>query len=308
METAHFNFTDHQNYLIHVYKWLPPKNIKLRGVAQISHGMSEYAGRYERFARALTNAGFIVYANDHRGHGRTAKNYRDLGYAGEDGFNWIIKNMHQLTLFIKNEYPELPIFLFGHSLGAFLVQYYLSCYNDEVSGIILSGVANNPGIILKYAMLLAKKELHKDPLTRCYHLGKLTFGHYNKTIKASRTDFDWLSRDETEVNQYIDSSYCGFVPTAQFFYDFFNAVELYYNKEAFKKIPKTIPILFVSGANDPVGDFTKGVIKLIDLYKKIGLTRITCKFYPQARHEILNELNRNEVTNDILEWLYKQCK
>jgi alpha-beta hydrolase superfamily lysophospholipase len=188
-----FTFKDGGDVEIFVYKWLPEDMSKVRGVVQIAHGMAETAARYERFAGALTKAGYIVYANDHRGHGKTAKTVENVGYLGEDGFNWMVKDMKQLNDIIKNDNPNLPVFLFGHSMGSMLSQSYITLYGDSIKGVILSGTSGKQGLILSLGIKMARGEVEKiGPKTPSEKLNKMTFASYNNEFKPVRTDFDWL--------------------------------------------------------------------------------------------------------------------
>ncbi len=304
MEQQHFTFQDPQGYQIFVYKWLPLPQVKIRGIVQIAHGIAETAARYERFASELVAAGYIIYANDHRGHGRSLLNEMELGYAGTDGFEWLVKNMYQLTQIITKEHPGLPIYLFGHSMGSFLAQKYLFTYGNELNGAIICATGGNLSLSSYYGKFLAKLKMItagvKSPATLLNHQ---IFTRYNHYFKPNRTKFDWLSRDAIEVDKYSSNPYCGFVPTAQFYYDFFTALTNLYHKKNLMSVPKNLPLFFIAGSEDPVGNFAKGVTWVIKNYQKAGCNNLQSKFYPNARHELLNETNRDEATQDILSWL-----
>ena len=226
MKVENFIFKDKGDLEIFVYKWLPDESVKVKGVVQIAHGMAETAARYESFARDLTNDGFIVYANDHRGHGKTAGEASKLGDLGEDGFNSMVENMHQLNEQIKDENHDLPIFLFGHSMGSFLTQRYICLYGSELKGAIISGSCGKQGIIIDIARLIAKGESKKIGREgKSIKLTKLAFGSYNNYFKPNRTAFDWLSSDKAEVDKYIDDPFCGTVFSAGFYYDFFGGLK-----------------------------------------------------------------------------------
>ena len=304
MRTENFTFTDKGNLEIFVYKWLPDENVQVKGIVQIAHGMAETAARYEGFARALTNDGFIVYANDHRGHGKTAGEVEKLGDLGEDGFNSMVENMHQLNEKIKEENHNLPIFLFGHSMGSFLTQRYICLYGSRLKGAILSGSCGNQGVIIDIARLIAKGEIKKIGRSgKSNKLDKLSFGSYNNAFKPNRTAFDWLSSDNKEVDKYIDDPYCGTVFTAGFFYDFLGGLKNIADHTQIKKVPSDLPIYIFSGDKDPVGKRGTGVLKLVSTYKKHGIKDLTYKLYKDGRHEMLNEINKEEVTFDVLKWL-----
>lgn len=306
MNKKTFSFKGKNNVKVFVYRWMPDNNENIKGIVQISHGMAETAKRYERFAKYLTENGFMVYANDHRGHGKTCGNVDKLGDLGEDGFNNMVKDMHTLQNIIKKEKPNIPIFIFGHSMGSFLLQRYICLYGKEINGAILSGSCGKQGFLLKIGKFIAKREIKKiGRKGKSYKLNKMSFGSYNNKFKPNRTEFDWLTRDEKEVDKYVDDPYCGAVFTAGFFYDFFEGLILNEKRKEIKKIPKELPIYILSGDNDPVGKNGKGVMKLVKTYQKHGIKDLEYKLYKDCRHELLNEKNREEVFKDIVNWLNK---
>lgn len=308
MKNEHFSFVDIEGKDIYVYKWVPLTG-NIKGAIQIAHGLSETAGRYERFAEILTDRGYIVYANDHRGHGNTAGDLANLGYAGEDGFNLMIENMKQLNEIIKSENNNIPVFLLGHSMGSHLSQVYITRYGNTLNGVILSGTSGKQGFILNMGIFLAKRGIKKSGVrARAYNINKLSFGGFNKEFSPNRTEFDWLSRDEKEVDKYVNDDYCGAVPTYGFFYDYFKGFKVMHDKINLEKIPKQLPIYLYSGEKDPVGGDTKSVLNLIELYKEQEIKDITYKFYKDGRHEMLNELNKDEVMNDVANWIDSHIK
>jgi len=305
MITQEFSFTDEEDKEIFYYKWSPENHVKPKGAVQISHGMAEVSVRYGRLAEALTAEGYIVYANDHRGHGKTAASLENVGYLGDsEGFLWLVKDMHQLSGIIKAENPILPLYLLGHSMGSFLSQRYVQLYGNEIHGLILSGTNGKQGLILELGLVIASMEIKlKGSKTRSKTLNNLSFGSYNKRFKPVRTGFDWLSRDEKEVDKYIEDEYCGGVFTAGFFYDFFKGLKDIEKPANMALVPKDLPVYIFSGEKDPVGRCTEGVQKLIGEYRRLGIKDITFRFYKDGRHEMLNEINRDEVVSDLLRWL-----
>ncbi|MBQ1305004.1 MAG: lysophospholipase [Erysipelotrichales bacterium] len=304
MKTSNFRFTSKEGTEIFTYKFEPEEGTKIRGVVQIIHGMVEHAKRYERFAKALTNDGYIVYAHDQRGHGLTAGSPEKVGHlADSKGFYWLVEDAHQLTEIIRRNHPELPVFLFGHSMGSFESQRYIELYGKGLKGVVLSGSSGNSPLYF-FGKLAAGMELKKQgPTARSPKLNNLSFGAYNKNFEPRRTDSDWLSRDNAEVDKYINDPYCGVVCTTEFYYDFMDGMTELHKKANVAKVPKDLPVLIVSGDMDPVGSNGKGVKKLYETYIGQGLKDVTMKLYPGARHEILNETNRDEVTADILQWI-----
>lgn len=300
-----FTFKSEDETQIHVNEWLPEEHIEVRGIVQVSHGMAEASARYERFAKKLTDNGYIVYANDHRGHGKTAKVIENVGYlADKDGFKLLVEDVHKLTEIIKNEYPKLPLFLFGHSMGSFIAQRYIMLYGNELKGAILSGSNGKQGIILDIGLLLAKSEIKKNGRkTKSEKLNKIMFGGFNSAFKPTRTEFDWLSKDEDEVDKYINDPFCGGVFTSGFFYDFFIGLKEIENKNNLTNVPKDLPIYIFSGDKDPVGKNGKGIIRLFDAYRGLNIKDVSYKLYKDGRHEMLNETNREEVIQDVIDWI-----
>jgi len=269
--------------------------------------MAETSARYERFAKKLTDNGYIVYANDHRGHGKTAKVIENVGYLAEkDGFKYLVEDVHKLTEIIKKEYPNLPLFLFGHSMGSFVAQRYIMLYGNKLKGAILSGSNGKQGIILDIGLLLAKSEIRKNERRgKSPKLNKLMFGGFNNKFKNTKTEFDWLSKDEAEVDKYINDPFCGGVFTSGFYYDFLIGLKEIENNNNLRHIPKDLPIYIFSGDKDPVGKSGKGIIKLFNTYKSLNIEDVTYKLYKDGRHEMLNEINKEEVMDNIINWLNK---
>lgn len=303
MLRSDFTFKDEEDVEIYVYKWLP-EGKAVKGIMQISHGIVETASRYERFANALTTAGYIVYANDHRGHGRTAKTVENVGYLGDDGFNWMVKDMKQLNDIIKDENPGLPVFLFGHSMGSLLSQMYIYLYGDSIKGVILSGTSGKQKLRVEIGIRQAAAEVKKLGLkAKSEKLTELMFRGNNNSFKPCRTKFDWLSRNTKEVDKYIKDPFCGGVLSAGFFYDFLRGLKEIHKLENMKNISKELPIYIFSGEMDPVGKNCKTLYPLIRTYEKLGIKDVSCKFYKGGRHEMLNEINKDEVTKDVIDWL-----
>jgi alpha-beta hydrolase superfamily lysophospholipase len=305
MIQENFTFKSEEGTEIYTYKWIPDESVSIKGVVQIAHGMAETAARYERFAGMLTDNGYVVYINDHRGHGKTAKKVENLGIlAEESGFKWLVEDVHKLTEIIEKENPSLPIFLFGHSMGSFITQKYIMLYGKRLKGAILSGSNGKQGMMLNLGLFVAKGEIKKHGRNaKSLKLNKMSFGSFNNAFKPNRTEFDWLSRDNVEVDKYIKDPFCGSLFTAGFFYDFLNGLKEIENKENLMLVPKEIPIYIFSGDKDPVGKAGKGVDKLINSYKKCEVKDLTYKLYKDGRHEMLNEVNREEVMCDVISWL-----
>ncbi|MDQ1911325.1 lysophospholipase [Paenibacillus sp. GD4] len=301
-----FTWQDHEGRSIYVYSWLPEPGQPIRGMVQVAHGMVETAARYERFAQALVKAGYGVYANDHLGHGRTANSEEELGHLPKDAFRQMVSNVAGITSLIHDRHPGLPVFLLGHSMGSMLAKHYMVRYASKVRGVLLSGVKAEQGPELDIGIAIArgimrlKGERHRSKL-----LDHLAFGPYNRRITSRRTKFDWLTRDSSEVDYYLQDPHCGGVPTARFFYELFKGLKESYRKDRLQQIPKDLPIFLFSGDDDPVGNYGKGVKKLAAMLRLMGFRDIEMKLYPRGRHEMLNEINRDEVTADVIDWLQR---
>ncbi len=294
--------TDGQDIFIH--KWISEKSDP-KGIVQISHGMAEHAARYEPFAEKLTESGYLVYANDHRGHGKTAGSLDNLGFFAEsNGWMRVVEDMNELTSMIQNAHPGLPVFMLGHSMGSFLLRTYMFHYGTRINGAIISGTAGSPGILGDMGILVANLEIKRKGIRgKSQLLHQLTFGGYNKAFKPARTDFDWLSRDHAEVGKYIDDPFCGTVFTAGFYRDLLWGLKTIHKKENVSMIPRNLPILILSGDKDPVGKNGKGVSQVYKSLKNAGAEDIQLSLYPEGRHEMLNETNRHEVYRDVITWL-----
>lgn len=304
MKCTEFYFKGAENIDIHVYKW-EDEEVTPKGVVQIAHGMSETAQRYQYFAEKLTKDGYIVYINDHRGHGKTANTLDKVGYlADKDGFTCLVNDMNTLTNIIKEENKGLPLYLFGHSMGSFASQRYIMEYGQKIDGLILSGSNGKHGLKLNIVEKLINYEINKNGRWyRSKRIDNLIFGGNNRGFKPSRTEFDWLSRDEKEVDKYLEDPFCGVLFTCGFFYDFIKGLQEVENEENLKKVPLDLPIYIMSGDKDPVGKNGKGVLRLRDRYISLGVKDVSCKLYKGGRHEMLNEINKDEVIEDILTWL-----
>ena len=287
---------------LHTHRWLPEGPPK--AVVQVAHGMAEHSARYARLAEALTAAGYAVYADDHRGHGATAAD-ADHGYfADRDGWATVVEDVRAVTRFAQDEHPGLPVFLLGHSMGSFLARAYVIEDSRDLAGLVLSGTGGDPGLLGKVGAGVAATEArvrgrrHVSAL-----LDKLTFGQYNAAFKPNRTDFDWLSRDDAEVDAYVADPLCGRTFTSGFFADLLGGLSGINDRRKVAHVRRDLPILLVSGDKDPVGDNGKGVRAVREQYASVGVTDVTCTLYPGARHEIFNETNRDEVTADVIAWL-----
>ena len=288
---------------LHTVIW-EPDNEYPRAVLQIVHGMSEYIDRYDDFANFLTQNGFAVIGNDHLGHGKSVKSDDDLGFfASKNGDEIVIKDLHSVLIYAKEKWLGAPIFILGHSMGSFFVRQFITEYSTEINGAIIMGTGFIPDIASKIGMtvssLICKSKGEKY---RSKMLEDLTLGSNNKPFSPNRTPDDWLSRDEKVVDDYIADKLCGFRFTARAYFDFFKIIhKLAINKNA-QGISKSLPILITSGEVDPVGG-KDACEKLLFKYESANITDTSLKLYPNDRHEILNELDKAKVYEDLADWM-----
>ena len=282
------------------YCWLP--DAAPQAVVQIVHGLAEHAGRYARLAAALSDRGYAVYANDLRGHGRTAKTAADLGFLAEhDGWNKCVGDLWQLNRQIAARHPGLPIVLFGHSMGSFLAQQLIIARGEGFAGAVLSGSNGRHPVLAAIALRLARLErLRLGPRGRSALLHAAFFANFNRPFRPARTPFDWLSRDPVEVDKYIADPLCGFGSTTQLYVDLLVALGEIATPARQTQIPKQLPIYIFNGGRDPVAT---NIGRLVAAYQAAGLENVTYRAYPDGRHESLNEINRDEVTRDLITWL-----
>jgi alpha-beta hydrolase superfamily lysophospholipase len=303
MQASPFSIRADDGVDLFVYRWLPEGAPK--AVVQISHGLAEHAARYEPFAKALTEAGYAVYAGDHRGHGKTAARDEDLGYfADELGWEKAVADLERLSRRAREEHPGRPVVLFGHSMGSLLAQNYLFRFPDAVDAAVLSGTSGRVGLLAAVGQLASLVERRRvGPRGRSRLLHEMSFGQYNRRFKPLRTSMDWLSRDATVVDAYLADPQCGFVATTQLWSDLLRGIRLIEDPRNQAKVKKDLPIYIFSGELDPVGQDTKSVRQLLGAYGKAGLTHVEHRFYAGGRHEMLNEINRDDVIHDVIAWL-----
>lgn len=288
---------------IHAVRYIPDGEI--RAILQISHGMVEYVERYEAFALYLNSKGILVTGNDHLGHGKSINSRDELGYfAKEDGNHAVLYDLYQLTQITKEKYPGIPYFLLGHSMGSFYARQYLCVFGHELAGAIIMGTGCQSLALVQAGRLLTSLiALFKGWHYRCEFVNNMAFGSYNKKFEPARTSKDWLSKDGAIVDKYVADEYCNFIFTLNAYYNMFTGISRLYNKKILSQMPKSLPVFFVAGEDDPVGDFGKGVLKAVDMFKNTGMQNVKVKLYPTDRHEILNETDFRQVYDDLYTWL-----
>lgn len=290
---------------IHAVRYIPDGEIK--AILQIAHGMVEYIERYEAFALYLTSQGFLVTGNDHLGHGKSVNSKEEWGYfAKDDGNRAVLYDIYELTTITKEKYPNVPYFLLGHSMGSFYARQYLCEFGKELDGAVIMGTGCQPLALVQFGRLLTKSiSLFKGWYYRCSFVNNIAFGSYNKHFEPARTTKDWLSKDTAIVDKYVADERCNFIFTLNAYYNMFTGISRLYDKKLLSQMPKDLPVFFVAGEEDPVGDYGKGVLKAADMVKKAGMKNVSVKLYPADRHEILNETDREQVYEDLYRWLEK---
>lgn len=303
MQKQEFNYlSSNGSTLIHCVKWVPENPI---GVIQIVHGITEHIDRYEEFANYMVNQGYIVIGNDHLGHGKSIITDKPKMFIGELGsWNYLVKDINTLYEIITEEY-KLPIYLIGFSLGSFVSRHYLIDYNPIYKKAILVGTGIQPNIVLNILKLIVKGEVKKIGVENTSKfIRELSFGTYNKQIKDAKTDYDWLTSSEEEINKYINDPLVGKDTTGSLFYELLDGM-VYTSKLSNIKKMKELPILLLSGLDDPVGSKGNGVKKLENIYKKNNID-VSLKLYEGKRHDLFHETNKLEVFNDILTYIKKE--
>jgi alpha-beta hydrolase superfamily lysophospholipase len=275
-------------------------------IVQIFHGLGEHAARYDRFAAAATARGFAVCAHDHRGHGPDAS---EAGFYAESlGWQLLVDDGHRVTDFLRDRFHRQPVVLLGHSMGSFIAQSYAMHFSDELAALVLSGstlparLQVLPGRLLARLLAWLRGRHARSPL-----LDKLGFGAFNRPFEPARTEFDWLSRDQVEVDKYIADPLCGGPYTIGLWCDFLGGLLQISAPSALKAIRRDLPVLITGGADDPVGG-SKGMLQLADAYQTSGHQYVDKAIYADGRHEMLNEKNRDEFTDDLLTWIEQRVR
>jgi alpha-beta hydrolase superfamily lysophospholipase len=281
-----------------------------RGIVQIAHGIAEHINRYEDFMRFLAENGFVAVGNDHLGHGKSIARLEEQGiFAEKDGWNYVVEDMKKLREQVKEQFPNLPYVFFGHSMGSFLTRTFLILHPDLYDAAILSGTGHQAAALVNGGFLAAELMTKlKGPRSSGQALNDMAFGSYCKRIENPRTPFDWLSRDSETVDKYIADPLCGFVCKTSLYRDMMGGLKFLTSQKNINKMNKDAPIYFMSGAEDPVGDYGAGVETAYKAFCRAGLKDVMIRLYPGGRHEMLNELNRDDVMQDILNWLNEKTE
>ncbi len=297
-----FFFKSGSGARLHGCRWTPDSQV--RAVLQIVHGIAEYVERYDGFANFLNRQGILVVAEDHMGHGKSISQRCPQGYfAG--GWQTAVDDTYRLTRDTMAEFRDVPFILFGHSMGSFMARTILAKYPDSgITAAVICGTGWQPAPVLaagKAACALvcrAKGERAPSPL-----LQAMAFGTYNRKVEHPRTPYDWLSRDNSVVNAYKADPLCGFTPTAGLMRDMMEGIAYIQREENLARMGKALPVLFIAGGDDPVGSYGAGVRTAAEAFRKAGMERVDVRIYPLCRHELLNEINREEIMDDVSRWI-----
>ncbi|ATP42463.1 alpha/beta hydrolase [Solibacillus sp. R5-41] len=299
-KTCYLQMSDGHEVFVTTY--IPSE--KAIGHMHILHGMAEHSARYEHFAEFLCDEGYSVSMHDHRGHGATAEQNGQFGFfAEEDGFERVVRDVFEVIESLRQQLDIKSLTLFGHSMGSFIARRFIQQYSYLLDNVILSGTgAVKPlhlaGNVLAKQLVKVKGATVESPL-----LDKLSFGNFNNKIENAKTSFDWLSTDEEQVQKYIQDEKCGFIATTQFFADLTDGLLMLNKVSENSRIRPSLPILLVSGSEDPVGDAGKGVVQVGQQLQEAGLEKVKVYLFEGKRHEILNERNKKYSYEMIVRWL-----
>lgn len=290
---------------IHCCKWMPEG--KPKAVLQIIHGIAEFVERYDTFANYLTDLGFAIVAEDHMGHGQSINGDGIQGYFHGGWFNAVADTVHLLKL-TQEEYPDIPYILFGHSMGSFMARTILCEYPDErINAAIICGTGWQPTFalpaLLKVVSAVCRKTGETNPSET---LQGMVFGSYNSKVEHPRTPYDWLSRDNEIVDAYIAHPLCGFTASCGLLRDMMKGIYYIQKPEHLENMRKDLPVFFIAGGDDPVGTYGKGIHQAASAFRNVGMTDVSVRIYPLCRHEILNEINKEEIFEDIVQWIEKK--
>jgi alpha-beta hydrolase superfamily lysophospholipase len=288
---------------IHLYRWLPEEGRSNGHAVQIVHGLGEHAARYRRLAEPLTAEGYLVLAHDQRGHGRTSTGGLPGHFADEDGWRKVLDDVDRVRQEARRLCPDGRLTLLGHSMGSYVAQAYMLRHPADVDQLVLSGSTfASRGQLRLFRFIAAVERLRQGARGRSALLEKLSFGAFNKEFRPNRTEFDWLSRDAAEVDRYITDPLCGGRSTNQLWRDLTGGLMEISSVPALRHLPAGLPLYILGGEKDPVGG-AKGLTRLFEAYREAGLVRARLKLYPEGRHEMFNETNRDEVIADLIAWL-----
>ena len=312
MQMKSFTIKMDDGYELCLNRWQPDSEEEIKGVIQLHHGLAEHSLRYDRFGSVLAENGWVLNAYDMRGHGRSAENAEKNGtgifgkLADKKGFDRAVLDLKAVTDNLKNDFPGKKTILMGHSFGSFVSQGFIEEFGSSIDACILCGTAGpRPALVGTGSFFAHLITFFTGKNAIVPLLDKLAFGSYNAKIQNPRTEFDWLSANELNVDMYKMDNWCGFPLTASFFCSMLEGLNKIHKSKNIKKIPTDLPVFFIWGSDDPVGSYGASIKDLIKIYQSNGMNKIEFKEYPGDRHEILNENDKEKVENDIIEWVNK---
>ncbi len=302
-EEFYFDSRDGE-HKIHSIRWVPEHD-KPVCVLQIIHGMTEHIDRYDGFAQYMAGKGILVVGDDHLGHGKSVRPGEPYGYfCKEDAATVLVRDEHRLKKMTQEQYQGVPYIILGHSMGSFIARNYLIRYGSGIDGAVIMGTGMQSKIQLAAARALAGIQiLFCGPKHVSKLIDKLAFGMFNKRIEAPKTPSDWLCSNEESVKRYRQDPMCNFTFTANGFQTLMKLIWNLHDVEKLKKMPRQLPVFFVAGEEDPVGDYGRAVKQVYESFLQLGMERVQMKLYPGDRHEILHETDRAEVYADIYRWI-----
>ena len=292
------------NGAVHCCRWQPEGDPI--AVVQIIHGIREYTARYDQFARYLASCGFLVIGADHPGHGTSCEDTCKRGYL-KGGWVGTVKIIRKLYEQVHKQYPDIPYIMFGHSMGSYLLQTYLCVYNDLTAAVI-SGTGWQPEVLLRVGeKLCALERVRLGEHASSTMIENLMFSSYNRKFKPNRTENDWISSDVQTVDTYCADAMCTWKPSIQLCGQMLSAIRRNQDVRNLKHIRKNIPLFFISGQMDPVGDFGNGVLRTVAEFKHVGMKDVVVELYPNMRHECIHEIGKEKVMHDVVSWIMEKC-
>lgn len=305
-EDLYFNSRDREHKL-HAIRWVPEAE-KPVCILQIVHGMTEYIDRYDEFARYMAERGILVVGDDHLGHGKSVRAGEPYGYfCRHDAPTVLVRDEHRLKKLMQKKYTDVPYIILGHSMGSFITRNYLLKYGKGIDGVIIMGTGMPPKPVLLFGIALSTIQgLIYGGDHVCKFIEKVSFGSYNKRIDVAKEPGNWLSKNEENLMKYAGDPMCTFTFTANGFQTMFRLIYNLHDREKLKKMPPDLPVIFLSGEDDPVGDYGRAVKQVYQSFREIGMENVQIKLYPNDRHEILNELDREDVYGDIYRWILQR--
>lgn len=312
MQTKSYTMKMSDGFEICLNRWMPDQDMEIKGIVQMHHGLAEHSMRYDRLGSVLADNGYILNAYDMRGHGQTAEKSIENGtglfgkLADKNGFNRAIEDLHEILISFKDEYKDKKIILFGHSFGSLISQGFIEKYGSEIDGCVLCGTSGPQGALPFFGHMAVKLvRLFRGGDSIVNALDKLTFGSYNDHVKVRKGEHDWLSANEMNIQLYEMDKWCGFKLRTSFYDDMTSGLLQIHKPKNMANIPADLPVYFIYGTEDPVGNYGKNIETLYNIYKKNGMKSVDIKGYKNDRHEILNEDNKEEVEQDIINWISK---